>query len=197
LDYGPRMDTINLEDRQTGRSATIRRPLTQYLSPDELVALEDVVRDWGNLGGEEAAEETLDRMAAGSPERVLYGLLWLTGVWCCLCQARLGVPLDEFIGGLDYHGLHRDLSGMDEQMWTTSTRLVRRGVLAMVTSDDDVREYLRIIKMLDPALLRIRRHLLTLLDGLTQDMQRNGLGPWGVSSNVINAAGWAPGPALS
>jgi hypothetical protein len=184
------MDTVSLEDRQTGRLAAIRRPLTEYLALDELIALEDSIRSWGNLAAEEQAEKTLDRTAAGSPERDLYGLLWLAGLWCSLCHARFGVPIGDLIGGLDYQGLRRELSGMDEQTWATGTQLVRRGVLAVVTGDLDVREYLRIMKMLDPSLLGIRRHLLPILDGLSQDMQRNGLTPWGAAAHIMSGAGW-------
>jgi hypothetical protein len=184
------MDTVSLEDRQTGRFAVIRRPLTEYLAPDELIALEDTVRSWGNLAAEEQAEKTFDRAAAGSPERVLYGLLWLAGLWCSLCCARFGVPVDDLIGGLDYQGRRRELSGTDEQAWAVGTQLVRRGMLAFVASDLDVQEYLRTAKKLDPSLLRVRRYLLTILDGLTQDMQRNDLTPWGAAAHVIASAGW-------
>lgn len=184
------MDTVSIEDQHSGRSVAIRRPLALYLTSDELIALEDLTRKWVSLGTEDEAEGALDRMAADSPERVLYGLLWLTSLWCGLCHARVGIPINLFIEDLDYRGLRRELAGLDEQAWDTGNRLVRRGVLAVVTSDADVQEYLRIIKTVEPTLGRTRRHLLTLIDGLTQDMQRNGLAPWGAAEHVISSAGW-------
>jgi hypothetical protein len=67
---------------------------------------------------------------------------------------------------------------------------VRRGVLSVVTSDSDAEMFLQIAGKLDPSLTRIRGHLLTVLDGLAQDMTRADL-TWGAAAHVIAAAGWA------
>lgn len=189
-DSGTAADTLTMQDRSSGRPVTIRRPLAQYLSPARLVDLDEVVRTWGNLATEDQAERTLDLTADGRPERVLYGLLWLAGVWCGLCHARTGIDLDDVIGGLDYRGPRRELSGMDDQQWDTGTQIVRRGVTVVVHSDADVAEYLRIVSSIDPSLVRTRRHLLTILDGLGQDMERNDLAPWGAVGHIVTGAGW-------
>jgi hypothetical protein len=193
------VESLQLEDRLSGRTATIRRPASALTSGTDLIALEATVRAWCNLVTQEDAEQELERAAAGRPERVVYGLLWLLGLWCSLVSARAGVGLeDECVGTLEYRGVGRELGGLDDAQWATLTQLVRRGVLAALHGDEEAAEYLRITAMILPGLALLRRHILTIADGLSQDMERNDLAPWGATAHVLRSAGWteaAPGPA--
>jgi hypothetical protein len=193
------VDTLELEDRLSGRSATIRRPAPALLGGIDLAALETAVRAWCNPVTQEEAEQELDRMAGGRPESVVYGLLWLVGLWCSLASARAGVrPEEDCVGTLDYRGVRRELSGLDASRWATLTQLVRRGVIAALHEEGEGAEYLRITALLDPGLALLRRHLLTVADGLAQDMERNHLAPWGAAAHVIRSAGWTdPAPGAS
>jgi hypothetical protein len=184
------VDTLDLEDRLSGRAATIGRPAT-LVSGTDVIAVEAALRAWCNPITQEAAEQELDRLAAGRPERVVYALLWLVGLWCSLASARAGVRVeDECVGTLDYRGVRRELSGLDDSRWATLTRLVRRGVLAALHGDDEAGEYLRTTAAIDPGLELLRRHILTIADGLAQDMERNDLAPWGAAAHVVRSAGW-------
>jgi hypothetical protein len=185
------VDTLELQDRVSGRSATIRRPEGALIGGLDLLAVETTVRGWCNPITQEEAEQELDRMAAGHPESVVYGLLWLLVLWCSLASARAGVRLEEdCVGTLDDRGVRRELSGLDDSRWATLTQVVRRGVIAALHGDGEVAEYLRITPLLDPGLALLRRHLLTIADGLAQDMERNDLAPWGAAAHVIRSAGW-------
>jgi hypothetical protein len=185
------VDTAEIEDRRTGRVASIRRPAQSLTSPAELGALEGVVRAWRNPVREGDAEIELDGLAAARPERVVYGLLWLLGLWCSLVGARVGADVEqECVGTLDYRGVRRELSGLDDQGWATLTQLVRRGVVAALHGEDEAAEYLRIVGTLFPGLGMLRRHLLILADGFSQDMERNDLTPWGAAAHLIHSAGW-------
>lgn len=187
------METVRIEDRQTGRFAEVPRPLAQYLAPGDLIVLEQSVRGWFNVMTQDSAEQDFDRLAAGDPARLLYGLLWLTALWSSLSAARIGVTVAQFISAaLSYRGLRRDLSGESDQNWATGEQAIRRGVLAVVTSVDDATECLRIFRLLDPTLTRLRWILLAVMDGLSQDMERNRVTPWGAAAHVIRGAGWAP-----
>jgi hypothetical protein len=152
------------------------------------------VRAWSNPLREDDAERELDRLAADRPERVVYGLLWLLGLWCSLVGARLGADVEqECVGTLEYRGVRRELSGLDDEGWATLTQLVRRGVVAALHSEAEAAEYLRIVATLIPGLATLRRHLLTIADGFSQDMERNDLAPWGAAAHVIQSAGWRDG----
>lgn len=188
------MDTVEIEDRRTGRVASVRRPAESLTRGSELIALEGMVHAWCNPVREEDAERELDRLAAGRPERVLYGLLWLLGLWCSLVGARVGADVEQAcVGTLDYRGVRRELSGLDDEGWATLTQLVRRGVVAVLHDEGEAAEYLRTMATLIPGLGSLRRHLLTLADGFSQDMERNDLTPWGAAAHVIRTAGWEDG----
>lgn len=184
------MDWLHIEDRQTGRIADIPPPLPHYLAPGDLAALEQFVRTWRNVATQDSAEQVFDRMSARDPAPLVYGLLWLTALWSALSSARIGVRTPEFIAALGYSGLRRDLAGTDEQTWEFGEQAIRRGVLAVVTNAADVHECLRIYRLIDPTLLRLRGTLLTIMDGLSQDMERNGIAPWGAATHIIREAGW-------
>jgi hypothetical protein len=192
------MDTVEIEDRRTGRVASIRRPAESLTTTAELTGLEGAVRAWSNPLRAEDAERELDRLAGGRPERVVYGLLWLLGLWCSLAAARAGVDAEqECARTLDYRGVRRELSGLDDDRWAILTQLVRRGVVAALHGEGEAAEYLRLVAALIPGLGMLRRHLLTIADGFSQDMERNDLPPWGAAAHVIRSAGWGDGPGDS
>lgn len=186
------MEKVRIADQQTGRFAEVPRPLAQYLAPGDLIALERSVRAWFGAMTQDTAEQNFDRLTAGDPARLLYGLLWLTALWSSLSAARIGVTVAQFISALRYRGLRRDLSGEIDQSWATGEQAIRRGVLAVMTSADDIGECLRIFRLLDPTLARLRWILLAVMDGLAQDMERNGIVPWGAAAHIIRGAGWEP-----
>jgi hypothetical protein len=185
------VETARVEDGQSGRFAEVPRPLAEYLSPGELVELEQSVRTSFNIAQHDEAEQALDRIAAGDPTKLMYGLLWLTSMWSSLSAARIGVTVPEFTSALGYRGLRFDLSGESEQSWATGEQALRRGVLAVATSVEDTHECLRVYGRLDPGLARLRWIMLAIMDGLAQDMERNGLAPWGAAGHVVRGAGWA------
>ena len=192
------MDAVDIADRRTGRVASVPRPAASLTSAAELGALDEAVRTWCNPLRQDGAEDELDRLAAGRPERVVYGLLWMLGLWCSLVAARVGVDVEkECVATLDYRGLRRELSEIDDERWATLTHLVRRGVIAALRSEGEAAEYLRIAALLFPGLVMLRRHLLTLADGFSQDMERNDLPPWGAVAHVLRSAGWDDGPQHS
>jgi hypothetical protein len=166
--------------------------LEQYLAAGDLIVLEGSVRVWFGVTTQDTAEQDFDRLAAGDPARLLYGLLWLTALWSSLCAARIGVTTAQFVSVLSYSGLRRHLSGEDDQSWEVGEQIIRRCILAVMTSADDIGECLRILRLLDPTLARLRWTLLAVMDGLSQDMERKGMAPWGVAAHIIRGAGWEP-----
>ncbi len=181
---------MRVEDRQTGNFAEVPRPLARYLASTELIELEQSVRSWFGIASQESAEQDFDRLAAGNPDRVLYGLLWLTATWGSLCAARIGITVEQFMPAMSYRGPWRDLSSEDEKSWEVGEQAIRRGISGVLTSDEDIVECLRIFRLLDPSLLRLRWILLAVMDGLTQGMERNGLSPWGAAAHIVSGAGW-------
>lgn len=185
------MDQTRLDDRQTGRAVLVSRPRADVVSGRQIIALDAAAGQWGDVRTRAAAERTMDGLAAGRPARPLYGLLWMTGLWCSLCHVRFGVELDEFVTDLGYTGPHRSVLGWPEGAWEQSEQLVRRGVRAVLRPDDDPVEYLRIAGLLDPPLWGTRFVLLAVLDGLSEEMTREGLTPWGAAARVVSEAGWS------
>lgn len=184
------MDALSIQDRHSGRSITIQPPRDAYVTPDDVAAIEDATRKWVDPTTEDAAVRDLELLAEGRPERVLYGLMWLTGLWCTLCHGRLGAPLDEVVDGLDYRGLRRELSGIDDAAWGTGAQIIRRGVTSVLADDDSFAGFVGALSRLDPAYCRTRWQLMTIMDGLSQDMERNDLAPWGAARHLATAAGW-------
>jgi hypothetical protein len=184
-------ETRRLDDRRTGREVAVRRPLATVLSGRQVVELERAARQWADLSTRVAAEETMDGVSAGRPERALYGLLWTAGLWCSLYHVRLGTPVEDVANGLTATGCHRGAVGWESGAWEAREQRVRRGVFAVLRPNDNPVEYLRITKALDPPLWGTRFVLLALMDGLSRNMAEHGLGPWGATARVITEAGWA------
>jgi hypothetical protein len=184
------MEETRLDDRRTGRGVAVRRPLVAVLGGQQIIELERAARQWADLSTRVAAEEVMDDIAAGRPERTLYGLLWMTGLWCSLCHVRLGTPVEDVVSGLGTTGCHRAAVGWEPGAWEAREQRVRRGVLAVLRPDDDPLEYLRITKALDPPLWGTRFVLLAVMDGLSREMDGQGLGPWGTAARVLTEAGW-------
>lgn len=187
------VDKIEIEDSRTWRRVVIHRPLDEYMTGSQLQTLESAVRAWGEPASTDNAEQTIHQLANGRPTRILYGLLWLTGLWCSISSTRLDVVRGEFVDNLTYTGRIRPPSGMSRQHWNTLEQIIRRGVHAVLKPDngEDAREFLRITSSVDPSLRRIRFTLLALMDGLSQDMTKADLMPWGLATHITTAAGWA------
>lgn len=160
------------------------------MTPADVVAIEDATRKWVSVTTEDAAARELELLAEGRPERILYGLMWLTGLWCTLCHGRRGLPLDEVIDGLDYRGVRRELSGIDDAAWATGAQIIRRGVTSVLADDDSFAGFVGALGRLDPGYRRACWQLMTIMDGLSQDMERNDLAPWGAARHLTAAAGW-------
>jgi hypothetical protein len=169
-------DSLELLDAVTKRSVAVVRP------PDDRHAIEDLVRlerlgfAWANILTQQDADRELTDLVKTEPLPVLTGLSWILALWCVVCEVRTGMSAADAARELDYHGPWRRADTLDDEyMWTALNQRVRIGVLAALTEDERaVAAYERAITVPANAAPVLLRHTLVLMDGLSQDMLRNG-----------------------
>jgi hypothetical protein len=181
---------ITLHDPETGRTAQLSPPDPSRIKLDP-VALADLARRWSNLVTHDQAQAELRRLLKDDRGSVLHGLAWILSAWAVLAEARTGMPADEAIRTLDYQGPWRRANTAEEaEMWATLTAIVRQGALAQLTGGEEAVAAFERNALQHPEMPGVvLQHMLVLIDGLQQDMQRNGLPTWEVAAWVSRPPG--------
>jgi hypothetical protein len=182
------LDTVTVQDPKTGRTAELTPPEAGQVGID-LTTLVDLARRWCNLATQESAEAELKGLLGRDALSVLYGLCWTLSAWAVLAEARTGMPADDAIRSLDYQGPWRR-SDMPADVWEALNGIVRQGALAQLTRDGRVAAAFEgNVRQLGELPDVILHHSLVLIDGLQQDMQREGLPTWQVANWVTGQPG--------
>jgi hypothetical protein len=180
-------DAVELYDAASGRSTVLRRP------PAELLAMDDVVRIEA-LAFRESDRPQAELFGAldTDPLRVLTGMNWLIAFWAVLWDLRSGAPAEELIRGLNYDGpWRRSATPEREQVWRSMSQRVRSGVLAALTGNPEAhRVYESEVRRLAPdVFLHVT---LTIMDALSRELTRQGLGLDGMAAGLAERT--RPGP---
>ncbi|GAA4498228.1 hypothetical protein GCM10023191_043070 [Actinoallomurus oryzae] len=190
----PEGDGVELRDTASQRSTILRRPPPDLLEMDDIVRIEALAfRE-----GDRPQAELFGAMDT-DPLRVLTGMNWLIAFWAVLWDLRTGEPADGLIRSLDYNGPWRSGAIPErEQVWHTMSQRVRSGVLAALTGNPEAhRVYEDEVRRLAPdVFLHVT---LTIMDALSRDLVRRGLGLDGMAAGLAERTrpGSVGGPSFS
>jgi hypothetical protein len=187
-------DAVELHDRTSGRRAVLRRPPAALLAMDDVVRIEALAFREG--GGPQAE---LFGALDTDPLRVLAGMNWLIAFWAVLWDLRSGNPAGDLIRGLDYDGAWRKGATPErDQVWRSMSQRVRAGVLAALTGNQEAhRVYESEVRRLAPdVFLHVT---LTIMDTLSRDLTRQGLGLDGMAAGLAERTrpGRGSGPSFT
>jgi hypothetical protein len=177
-----------LHDPVSRRRAVIRRPAADRLPIDDLIRLENLAFRQVRLPTQAPAQSELFGALDTDPLRVLNGMNWLLAYWAVLWDLRAGHPAPELIHRLDYTGAWRTTGTGEgtperEHVWQAITQRIRAGVLAQLTGDPDLRSAYdaEVTRLAPDVFLHIT---LATMDGLSQDLTRQGLGLKGMTASL-------------
>lgn len=183
----PEGDGVELRDTASGRTTLLRRPPSDLLEMDDVIAIEALA-----FRESDRPQAELFGAMDTDPLRVLTGMNWLLAFWAVLWDLRTGSPADELIRSLDYAGPWRTGAIPErEQVWRTMSQRVRAGVLAALTGNPEAhRVYESEVRRLAPdVFLHVT---LTIMDTLSRDLARQGLELEGMAAGLARCT--RPGP---